>query len=221
MRPKIFIWGASGHSLVVADILRLRAEFEIIGLLDDINPERKGTCFGGLPILGGAEQLGGLKREGATHLTFGFGDCAGRLRLAGVAEAAGFEFAEAIHPRAVVAGDVEVGRGTLIAAGAVVNPAVRIGRNAIINTSATVDHECALGEAVHIAPGSHLASRVTVGDGAWIGLGAVVGSGLTIGANSIVGAGAVITKDVPPGVVVYGVPGRIVRTVEEQRRRHR
>lgn len=46
--------------------------------------------------------------------------------------------------------------------------------------------------------------------GASIGSGAVVLCGITIGKNAMIGAGAVVTKDVPDGVVVAGVPARLV-----------
>jgi acetyltransferase-like isoleucine patch superfamily enzyme len=48
--------------------------------------------------------------------------------------------------------------------------------------------------------------------GASLGSGAVILCGVTIGAGAMVGAGAVITKDVPPGAVVAGVPARALRS---------
>ncbi len=45
--------------------------------------------------------------------------------------------------------------------------------------------------------------------GASIGTGAVIICGITIGENALVGAGAVVTKDVPDGATVAGVPARI------------
>jgi carbonic anhydrase/acetyltransferase-like protein (isoleucine patch superfamily) len=52
---------------------------------------------------------------------------------------------------------------------------------------------------------------IKVGDGSLIGMGAILLEGVEIGAGSIVGAGAVVTKDVPPGVVVAGVPAKVMR----------
>jgi acetyltransferase-like isoleucine patch superfamily enzyme len=49
--------------------------------------------------------------------------------------------------------------------------------------------------------------------GASIGSGAVILCGITIGENASVGAGAVVTKDVLPGMVVAGVPSRILRRI--------
>ena len=46
--------------------------------------------------------------------------------------------------------------------------------------------------------------------GASIGSGAAIMCGVTIGAEANVGAGAVVTKDVPPGVTVAGVPARLI-----------
>ncbi len=49
--------------------------------------------------------------------------------------------------------------------------------------------------------------------GASIGSGAVILCGITIGENALIGAGAVVSKDVPDGTVVAGVPARVLRTI--------
>lgn len=213
-RRELVVWGASGHALVVADIVRLRGEYEIVGFLDDVNPDRQGLSFGGSHVLGGREQLARLSERGVKDLILGFGDCRARLTLGELVRRRGFSLATVVHPSAIVAADASLGAGSVIVAGSVVNPGARLGESVIVNTGATVDHECVIGDAVHLGPGVHLGGRVTVEEGAWVGIGTVVRDGVRIGAHAVIGAGAVVVDDVAPGVVAYGVPARAIRAVE-------
>ncbi|MER6580205.1 sugar O-acetyltransferase [Nonomuraea sp. NPDC001023] len=61
--------------------------------------------------------------------------------------------------------------------------------------------------------GYEYGEKVTVGPDAWLGGGVIVLPGVTIGEGSVVGAGSVVTKDVPAGVVAYGNPARVIRTL--------
>ena len=215
MPEPLVIWGAGGHALVVADIIRQRGEYTIAGFIDDVTPERQGAPFAGSVVLGGREQLDRLHQQWIHTLFLGFGDCAERLRIADLVRAQGFALATAGHPAAVLAPDVTVGPGTAIMAGVVVNPAARIGENAILNTRASVDHECVIGDGAHLSPGVCLGGKVTVGRGTWIGIGAVVKDKVRIGSGSIIGAGAVVLDDIPNGVVAYGVPAKLIRRITE------
>jgi len=213
---QLVIWGASGHALVVADIVRLAGSHEIAGFLDNVNTERHNAPFCGARILGGTEQLDRLRENGVTDLIVAIGDCGARVKAAALAKKKGFTIATAIHPRATIASDALIGEGTVVAAGAVVNPGARIGCNVILNTSCSIDHECAIADGAHIGPGVHLGGKVTIGEAVWIGIGAAVRDQITIGAGSMIGAGAVALKDIPPGVVAYGVPAQVIRPVEKR-----
>lgn len=199
---------------MVADIIRLQGDYEIVGFIDDVNPERSGSTFGWADVLGGREKLEYLRREGVGHLIFGFGDCEGRLRLARLARERGFRLATAIHPSAVVAADVVIQPGSVVAAGAVINPGATVEENAIVNTCASVDHDCRVEEGAHIGPGVRLAGNVVVGRAAWVGIGATVVDRARIGSGAIIGAGAVVVDDIPDGVVARGVPARVIRKVD-------
>ncbi len=61
--------------------------------------------------------------------------------------------------------------------------------------------------------GWELGLPITLEDDVWLGGSVVICPGVTVGRGSVVGAGSVLTKDVPPGVVVAGNPGRVVRTI--------
>ncbi len=56
----------------------------------------------------------------------------------------------------------------------------------------------------------------TIGDNALIGMGATVLNGAVIGENCLIGAGALIPegKEIPPGSLVMGMPGKVVRTLD-------
>ena len=107
----LVIWGASGHAMVVADIVRLCGEYEIVGFLDDVNLDRHGTEFCGAVILGGLEQLDKLCQRGIKKIIFGFGKGEGRLRFSQVARQKGFDLVTAIYPRAIIANDAIIGSG--------------------------------------------------------------------------------------------------------------
>lgn len=207
----LVIWGAAGHARVVADIVRQQGQFRIVGFIDSTDSGRQGGAFAGSTVLGGRECLPGLLEQGVRHCLIAIGDCAARVRLAAEAQALGFSLPVAVHSQAVLADDTEVGEGTVVMAGAVVNPGSRVGANVILNTGATVDHDCVLADGVHISPGAHLAGWVRVGAETWLGIGTAVSDHVEIGPHSIVGAGSLVLDDIPANVVAWGSPARTRR----------
>lgn len=53
--------------------------------------------------------------------------------------------------------------------------------------------------------------QVVIGDDVWIGANAVVLPNVSIGRHCVIAAGAIVTKDVPDGCVVAGVPAKIIK----------
>lgn len=208
---KTLILGAGGHAQVVADILRLMSRVknrvEIVGYLDD-DLRRHGRQLLGATVLGPVRILRDIPHDAVIAAV---GDNRIRAAIFERLSRVGERFAVARHPHAIVASDVTVGDGSMICAGAIVNPGSVIGQNVILNTACSVDHHATIGNHVHIAPGVRLGGDVTVGDRALIGIGAVVLPRIQIGADSTVGAGAVVTAHVPAGATVVGAPARPIR----------
>lgn len=205
--------GAGGHSRVVIDILRLSGGFELAGLVD-ADRALWGAVVDGVRVVGDDRELPLLRRQGVSHAFNGIGstaDAGPRMRAFEQVSALGFEFVRAIHPDATVAATSSLGEGVVVMAGAGINPGARIGANVIVNTGAIVEHDCVVGDHSHIATGSRLGGGVRVGDCSHIGIGASIRQGVSVGDNAVVGAGAAVVEDVADGVVVVGVPARVVR----------
>lgn len=108
---------------------------------------------------------------------------------------------------------VELGGGSIILQGAIVQRDSKIGEHVIINTSSSVDHDCIISDFAHLSPGARLAGGVYVGEGTHIGINACVIPNVKIGKWCVIGAGTVIIKDIPDFSVVVGNPGRVIKSI--------
>lgn len=207
---KVLIVGAGGHGRVVADILALSRNREaVFGFIDD-NAALWGEKIAGVPVLGGVSRLKLICRQyTGLSVIVAVGNNSARQKIVTELKGYGMKYTNGIHPRAVIAGDVKMGVGVMVMAGAVINSGATIGDHSIVNTGATIDHDCILGDFSHISPGANLAGEVKVDERAHVGLGAAVLPGRRVGHGSMVGAGSVVAQDIPPGAVAKGVPARV------------
>lgn len=201
---RIVIWGGGGHGHVVADLLQAIGGWKIEGFVDNLHSQ--GSSIMGFPVLGDADRLGDLMRQGVDHVVVAIGACDARAGMLEQARAAGFRTPTLIHPSCVIAPSASIGDACVLCAGAIVGAQARIGDGVIVNTRASVDHDVQLGPFVHVAPGAVLCGFISIGRETWVGAGAVVRDHLTIGAQVLIGAGAVVVKDIPDGLTVMGNP---------------
>jgi len=211
---RVLIIGAGGQAQVVADILKCahNAGKNVIplGYLDD-DPNLVGRTFLGLPVLGVLAEIANIPHDA---LIIAIGNNSTRRRLFEIFRERGENFVIAVHPAAVIGAEVSIGIGTMICAGVVINPGSTIGENVILNTCCTIDHHNCIGNHVHIAPGVRLGGEVEIGDGVLVGIGATVMPRCRVGDWTTVGAGACVTKSVPAGLTVVGVPARPLQRKE-------
>ena len=213
MSRDLYIFGASGHAKVVADVARRMGGWSVAGYVDD-DSNRVGEDFFGARVLSRAQLLDrrdtDAELDGVTCAVVAIGSNGVRARIAAWLREQGFELVTPVHPDAVLADGVDIGSGSVVMAGAVVNSGTVIGRDVIINTRAGIDHDCVIADCVHIAPGSTLCGSVRIGEGAFVAAGATVTPNRNVGAGAVIGAGAVVIADVPADRVAVGVPTRLL-----------
>ena len=109
---------------------------------------------------------------------------------------------------------------------------ISIGKNVFINHACSfldmggivIEDDVLIGPRVNITSENHPIDpnnrramdlkAVHIKRNAWIGAAATILPGVTIGENSVIAAGAVVTKNVPPNVVVGGVPAQILQEID-------
>lgn len=197
MEP-INLFGASGHAKVIIDLLRLNRIS--VGVLFDDSPRSE--------LLMGHKVFNTKQYNPEGPLIVSIGSNKFRKH---VVERYSVPFYKAVHPQAVIAQSVQIGDGTVIMAGAVVEAETEISQHCIINTCASVNHECHIDAYSHISPNATLCGNVVVGEGSWIGAGAIIIPGIKIGRWCVIGAGSVVLNDIPDFAVAVGNPARIIR----------
>lgn len=205
MKNKLLIIGASGHGKVIADIALKMNMWKTIAFLDD---DENTKISMGIEVIG--TSLDAFKNIKDCDIFIAIGNNNVREKIQDKLLKAGANIPVLIHPSAVIAEQVELGEGTVVMAGAVINCCTKIGRGCIINTGATIDHDNYLDDYVHISPGVHTAGTVKIGKGTWLGIGSVISNNICIASNCKVGAGAVLLKDILETGTYVGVPARRV-----------
>ena len=112
-------------------------------------------------------------------------------------------------------GDVFIGDNTRIGLHSTIIGPVKIGNNVnlaqgIVVTALNhnIDNPCLRFDQQGVST-----KEILIEDDVWIGANAVILSGVKIGKHSVVAAGAVVTKDVPAGTLVAGVPATVRKSI--------
>jgi sugar O-acyltransferase (sialic acid O-acetyltransferase NeuD family) len=222
MKPRdIAIYGAGGFAREVAWLVDAcsigREQYRTVCFVDD-DPDKQGTLLNEIPVTALSEAR--QSYPDAT-LVVAVGLPQLRERLVAEARSLGFSFVSIIHPRIECSKWIEIGEGSVIAAGNILTTNIRLGKHVQINLDCTVGHDVVMDDYTTLAPGVHVSGWVQFGKRVYVGTGAVFINGtksqpLTIGDDAVIGAGACVTKPVPPGETWGGVPAKLLECTKIQ-----
>ena len=185
--------------------------WNVIGVLDDAEELQRQTLCS-VPVLG---PVADWKKHPKANFVIAIGAPRARRAVEAKMSAAGTpRFATLIHPSVRMSRFVEIGEGSIVAAGCILTTQIRIGRHNILDRMVNVAHDCVLGDFCTVSPLVPIGGNVTLDEGVWVGAGASVRHGGRMGSGSMAGMGAVVVKDVEPNQLVVGNPAKVLKQLE-------
>jgi sugar O-acyltransferase (sialic acid O-acetyltransferase NeuD family) len=198
--------GAGGHAIEVIDILSKQISLSDIVLFDNSgNPTQLSSLY---TVLKSWDELASYF---LTDRAFALATGSPRSRKALAAECRRLGgVMQSIVADTASIGDYNVvlGNGLNVMHRVVITGDVWVGEGTLINAGATVHHNVRIGAFCEISPGVHLLGGCSIGDECRIGAGAVVLPNVAVADGATVGAGAVVTQNVSANETVVGVPAK-------------
>lgn len=214
MKPtKIGIYGAGGFGREVAWLTmscnKKLEKYKVAFFISDIL-EEQGEMINNIPVYSLEDAY---KRCPTAKVIRAIGNPKASEKAMLKAKKIGFGSEAIIHPRVEISEHVQIGKGTIICAGNIITTNITIGKHVQINLDCTIGHDSILGDFTTLSPGVHISGWVHMGKRVYIGTGAVIINGtpqspITIGDDVIIGAGACVSKSIPSGQKVAGVPAK-------------
>jgi len=207
-KNKVLIYGSGGFGRAVAWLAH-DADYDVLAFIDD-DSSRWGQQVNGIPVISIDEAA---QKYIDVPVTIAIAHPSTRKTISEKVKERGFDFATLIHPKTLKSELVEIGKGCIIKAGNIINVNVKIKDFVHINLGCIIGHDVIIHDFATLALGVRVSGWVFIHEGVFIGTGAVIINGtpdapLEIGSYAVVGAGAVVTRSVPPGVTVVGVPAK-------------
>jgi sugar O-acyltransferase (sialic acid O-acetyltransferase NeuD family) len=197
----LVVVGADGFGRETLDIVQainvVKPTFHIIGVLDDSPSERDLAQLAARGVLHLGRINDWLNEGDEADYTIAIGDPSTRGDLVSSFERVNLSAAKLVHSRAVIGSNTEIGRGTVICAGAQISTNVRIGDHVHINAGVTIGADTVIENYVSIHPAATISGGCFVARRTIVGTGAVVLPGVRVGEGSTVGPAACVMRNVP------------------------
>lgn len=203
-KKDIILIGAGGHALSCIDVIEQGNKFKIAGLVGF--KEEIGKTFNGYKVIASDSELSQIAKEYKFALITVGQIKTAELRINLFAEAikTGLELPTITSPFSYISPHAQLGKGTIVLHGAVINSGVKIGINCIVNSSVLIEHGTIVSDHCHISTGAILNGDTRIGARSFVGSGAILKQGISIGTDSQVGMGQLVTKNLDNLTKVIG-----------------
>lgn len=206
MKQKIIIIGGGGHAKVLISIIKKLKQYNILGYTDINN---NGPILG-IKYLGNDEILKNIiKTNPDCNAIIGIGqiDLNNKRELIfNKIQKMGFKIPAIISPQAIINEDVNLGVGTMVFDGVIINSGSKIGKNCILNTRSLIEHDCLIANNVFIGPNAVLGGKVNIDNNSFVGANATVIQNLSIPSSCLIGAGSVVINSIKKSGIYVGNP---------------
>jgi sugar O-acyltransferase (sialic acid O-acetyltransferase NeuD family) len=220
MKNKLYILGKSNYALaIIFDIVKLREwKVDLIIVQNIAESENSSTEF---PFENGIsyQEIGLSDFNPSAEDEFIIGSIGkSRLKIKTFFEREygiqSEQYRSIIHPSAVIAESVSLGKGLHIGPMSVIAPFANLKDHSTINRNVSVGHHTTLEAFACLNPGVNVSGICSIGENVMIGAGATVLDQISIGSGSIIGAGSIVTRNIEGGVVAFGSPAKVIRRTE-------
>jgi sugar O-acyltransferase (sialic acid O-acetyltransferase NeuD family) len=208
---KLAIIGSGDLGQLIAHHARLTQQFEVVGYFDDY--AQAGEIKSGIPVLGSTQLVEASFQSGVFEqlmIAIGYKHFDARAFFFDKYFGS-IPFATVVHPSAIVDPTCEIGEGSAVLSGCILDVHVKIGKNVLLNTGVMVAHDSSIGDHSFLAPRCNIAGFVQVGTKNFIGIGANVIDNISTVALAFVGGGALVNRNIEEPGLFVGVPAKKIK----------
>ena len=211
IKEDIILIGGGGHCKACIDVIEEDNRYVIMGIIDF--PEKIGQSILGYPIIDCDENLEKITKEfNNFFITVGFiKSSKRRVELYNQIRSFGGSFPSIYSPKSHISKYAEVGEGTIVMHGAIINADAKVGNNCIINNQALIEHDVIVSDNTHISTGARINGECCIGENCFIGSGTIINHCVNVNSDIIIGSGSVVRKDIIVSGIYVGNPLRKIK----------